>query len=1149
MSDIQRTYKVLITTELYDSAESIDNPIGEIAQDQVVEVVEPNLGNYFQFSKVEYGGLEYFLRSCFLAPEEGTPSTFEVTGFKEVYSELEEIKIKDAKLAIPYIERGKVNVVLDCGTVLKSELEARLTDLKLQAFECIFEYYGKVYTEAQANEFSLNPFGLIEVSEPHFPARPGFNILMKFSIKMPHIDAFPDLSFEQFSIDNIHKNYIAVSVNLSNMEATVRDVVKTLETYDKRVSKFDGQLIGINYKSLSVRMRKFLSEFKKFLTINNVVDYGSSADATVELGFNILTFRLEYVLYFASPGRFLRIGMPPLAGVIDRRLAKLLISHRDILSAAQSGIDWQQFSKDYFSGEYKIIFTPPALQAPNLRLPTSQIKTNLDKLTADFNDLSFMDVDQNMGLSSLKLDPKFKTSASELLLRSRDMIGDNFLIDLPDILENVEDLNSLYGLVFDKVSVKDLVDIMMEQMAASLNIPDINEIKLRGIMKALSPDIAIDLISQFATDEFKLSKLGLSICDVYNIGKEQIDDLLSNFQIPIVPIELYFIHYNADGELAGMLAERFQGDLSAVLEENGINGCAGLIQSLAEGNFKISDYFQEQAIGEVICQILSEGLPKFENPCSELSALDGLGISSIPRVTLSDLRLDILDVFKGIKPSILIKGIDGFAKGAFADAKNYQIQLDIQSSGGTADFSGIDFQISPGELFGEFTKIPKIKIELDKINLTKKKMLNKAPNLDIDLEFKKKDVSFNLPSKKSVNPSFDFSAFQFGSIGDIFGGAVTSIEDGIKDGIEKGLVAAFKGILMNVLDSINMNAPNVDSPDFGGLNMNDLLDASDGASANRIAELALGSIDLEISKFKFDPDLKGCSVQSDITDYSPDREDVKKAFDDISKSMKPMELTRAMKGLRNSRDFVNMSQAITDPMMKEAFTEDVFNEVMDIVTDYVDVDMLEALEKAYDDKEVMVSVCNDRGVPYNLRGIKDSLADKYADLSNDELDNLIDSIVDETKNSLIDAIGSLKNNFTDNLPFDEDPCSFMPKQSDIPAMDFVNDITFNTIFDPIELEYKSEATSFPDLMMQTSPSDEYVKLRLFSLDVMVDSVEQNAETGLYKINYVYVKDRFPDIDDEEGIYNQDFGNNYFGSQTTLYYKDANGQFGEQSKEG
>lgn len=373
MSDIQRTYRVLIDTELYDSVESIDNPIGEIAQDEVVEIIEPNLGNYFQFSKVEYDGQEVFLRSCFLTPEEGTPSTYEVTGLRETVSTLEEIKIKDAKIAIPYIESGKVNVVLDCATVLKNELAERMADLKLQAFECIFQYYGKVYTEAQANEFCLNPFGLVEVSEPHFPARPGFNILTKFSIKKAYIEAYPDLSFEQFSIDNIHKNYIAVSINLSGLETVVRDVVKTLENYDKQISKFEGQLIGINYKNLSVRMRKFLSEFKKFLTINGVVDYGNNPDASVELGFNINTFRLEYVVYFANAGKFLRIGMPPMADSVDRRLAKLLISHRDILSAARSGIDWQQFSKNYFSGEYKIIFTPPALQAPNLKLPTSQI--------------------------------------------------------------------------------------------------------------------------------------------------------------------------------------------------------------------------------------------------------------------------------------------------------------------------------------------------------------------------------------------------------------------------------------------------------------------------------------------------------------------------------------------------------------------------------------------------------------------------------------------------------------------------------------------------------------------------------------------------------------------------------------------------------
>ena len=41
-----------------------------------------------------------------------------------------------------------------------------------------------------------------------------------------------------------------------------------------------------------------------------------------------------------------------------------------------------------------------------------------------------------------------------------------------------------------------------------------------------------------------------------------------------------------------------------------------------------------------------------------------------------------------------------------------------------------------------------------------------------------------MPSIKNVNPSFDFSKFQFDNMGDIFGSAVTAIEDSIVSGIE-----------------------------------------------------------------------------------------------------------------------------------------------------------------------------------------------------------------------------------------------------------------------------------------------------------------------------------------------------------------------------
>ena len=78
------------------------------------------------------------------------------------------------------------------------------------------------------------------------------------------------------------------------------------------------------------------------------------------------------------------------------------------------------------------------------------------------------------------------------------LVGDNFVIDLPNILANIEDLESLYTLVFDKVSIKDLADTMMENIGKNMNLPDLNEIKIRGILKKISleelPKICMELI-------------------------------------------------------------------------------------------------------------------------------------------------------------------------------------------------------------------------------------------------------------------------------------------------------------------------------------------------------------------------------------------------------------------------------------------------------------------------------------------------------------------------------------------------------------------------------------------------------------------------------------------------------------------------------
>ena len=1155
----ETSYTTLIETEIFESLESLKNPIGTIPQDEVVTLIEPNLGKFFQISKIEYmvsqatsaapaQFAEVFIRSCFLAPHSSNtspPETFQIVGEEEEVSVPNPIKTKNAKLGMPYMEGNNVYVVLDSNFVDKQDLADNLADLKLTAISRMVEYYGRKATEIQLNEFIANPFGLIKVADQHFPTRPCKGIIIKFSVKKKYFDAFEKMSFDDFSIDNIHKNFIAISIKGKEFESTMSDLVKILDKYDTDIRSFSGSITGLDFAQSSADLRNFVSSFKKFLSNNNV-SLENIGETKFEIGFNMETYRIEYVLHFDPYGNFLTTGIHDMSAEISTALSKILIGYKDILSASIGGMGWMDLCNNFLTGEFKIDFVSPAEKLSGAKAPKSQVEAELKKISADYDELVIMDSDKTNQLSNLKKDPAFKEKASELLLRSRDVVGDNFLINLPDILANVEDLSSLYGLVFDKVSIKDLVDLLMDKMTENLNLPDINEIKLRGVLKALTPEMSLGLLDEFVATAEELSKFNATICDALELTEGNIDDILKNFKSTQTPIQFYFIHYDGTGNLAGMLVDAYEGDLEAKLDENGINDCLTLLTAYKNNNFNISDYFQAAAVKQIMCEILTTGLPSIGNVC-----IDGSTSQTLSASDISNLKPDIMDMLKSIDTSVLVQGIDGFIKTMFENAKNYQKQLDLganQSSYVTGlsapDMTGIEFHITPGDLFDRFLKIPKLKLELDKLSLTKKKMLNKVPNVNLDLESKKKDVNFSLPSIKSVNPSFDFSSFEFTSMGDIFGGAVEGIENAIVDGIEKGLITAFKGILQNVLDSLNMDLPDIDSPDFGALNMNDLMDASNGTSANAIAGLILDDLNFEIGKF--DPNFDTNAI--DISGLAPSLDDIVGVFNDMSNTLKPLELTRVMKGQANKKDFENMTCAIQDPELKQAFTPSVFKKAMGTIADFVDIDMLEELESAYDNKEVMVSVCKNNGIPYCLRDIKDTLEEKYSSFTDEQICELIDDIVEGTKDSLVDAIGSLKDNFNDNLPYNEDPCSFMPKPSDIPGMDFVNNLAFDAIFNPIELEYKAEATSFPDLMLMTSGSEEYVKCRLFQYDSVPTEVFQDPATGLFDIEYDFVSSIIEDFDEELGIFNQDFSNHYFGDQTPVYYLGNDNKFYRADKD-
>ena len=747
---------------LYQDIDTGSVPIDELQDEALVQVTEVNLGDKFQLAKIkDESGTEYFVESIYAQPFEDTDmGGFITTPSDDPFSTIlsgAETHIKDLEINKSYLENGKYLIALDSGTTLKSEFESKLRDLKKQGLGMILQHYGRVMEDL--NAFVDNPFKLIEASDPYFPSRPGQNIKVKISVFKKYFESLESLSFDEFAIQNLHVDFISTSFPADKLEAEIRKISKILDKYANDISSFEGTLENLDFKKLSSRSLKFFSDFKVFLSQNNI-SIDNLKDSKFELGFDRSTFRLKYALLFDPYGKFLNIGVPTLAGKLDVKMAKLLISHKDILSSSISGMGWMEFCKTFLAGEFSILFTKIADIASLGKIPTSSIQKELDNAKNSLDKLSFMSAKEAFGIASLIKSPNFRSTASDLLLNSRDLVGDNFLINLPEILMNIEDLSSLYQLVFDKVSIKDLTDIMMEKFSEEMDLPDFNEIKLRGILKTLKLPQLIDILYDIL-DISEISDLNQIICDIYKFAPDEVDSFLENF-ISVPGIKFYLLHYDTDGNIAGMLPDALPPEASEYLltelEKNNIKSCLELVAATSSGNFKFKDYIDGASAAAIFCRIMSEGLPSYSNPCSDLP------IPSLPSLSLSSLKLDIIDALKTLNKGKITNAIDIHMKNMFK------------------------MELPEGSLnvYQRFLQIPKIKIELNKLTLTKQKLLSKAPGLDIDIESKKSEVNFTLPSIKKVNPSFDFAKFQFGKIDDIFGGAMSSIEDAIVQGIEKG---------------------------------------------------------------------------------------------------------------------------------------------------------------------------------------------------------------------------------------------------------------------------------------------------------------------------------------------------------------------------
>ena len=361
---------------------------------------------------------------------------------------------------------------------------------------------------------------------------------------------------------------------------------------------------------------------------------------------------------------------------------------------------------------------------------------------------------------------------------------------------------------------------------------------------------------------------------------------------------------------------------------------------------------------------------------------------------------------------------------------------------------------------------------------------------------------------------------------------------------------------------------NLNAPDFGGENIMDIFDAVDGFSFDLLLDGLLPKFERRLSlrkeriaregmsfpnmpEFSFLPnkgidvpnldlsatgfDLSGIDALIDLgidigvfdadlgLDFEFSKNDISNMFEDISNGLKPKEVFNFLRGDVDRLDFQTISGLIKNPNIKTVIDEDFLKEIADTCADVVDFGLLADMEKYYDDSEPIGTLCDDLGIDYGIspyptvKSLADELSDNYQGMSQEDIDKMIRDMLDKLKDNLSDILGTTGN----DTPFNEDPDSFMPSPSDIPAMDFVNDIALNAILDPIGSEYKREAASYVDNLMIPVQSNVLVPMYFQKGQLKVKEF-----TSDYKMITEEVEDDFE--------YNPDFENYYKGASTPLY---------------
>ena len=1011
------------------------------------------------------------------------------------------------------------HTTIDEETPTESPADSIKSEALSAGVKQILEYYsrrpdGISDLDEAADHLIDNSYHVAKAEEIYIGPRPNAKVKVLVSVAAKYLNAIPRKIPDFFDSRGCTRT---VLFNSFTIEDDFGLAEQTLSNIEDKLATFTGTIKDFSPRRESKRISKSLSAIKELISVNGF-ELRKDSEDLIEVAVDCDFKPLQVVMYQDGIGTNLDVGFNSFKaspGIKSPRTMHYLVqmhnmnSYMNMQRLKTTPFNWLEYCTNYTFPGLDIRFTSkmtPGINTKQLRL---EAKAAIEK----FNSVPFKGPEQLKFEAGKLTSPDFLKNMSLARADFEIPIGDPVLTNLDALLDEINTLDDLFGKFLGKVEIPKLIEMAMSSIMDQLEFPDLFDAMLGAIMGQFSLEVILEDI---------LANLDLSV------QLSIFQDLLEGFDLPT---ECYMTFFEQLGITipslqAAIPADIMSAELAEILsvdatysEEEGFALMAELdpsslidpiiqmiLKGIPEVTFEASDLtlsvdIEGNPVGGIELGAIegTEDMGDLEATVSTAATIPGK-VSKLPKITPTKIKKAFFatcedcaginigkiatSVTAALKTQVALGGGgtggtspdasasgggDGTAGGSGASDSTTG---EVESIAGIGDSAGIDI---------DFLKnLPPISAAFD--------ILLGDPNLNLNMEIPSlPGISLEMPSLNVDIPSIPSISIPTINLPDniptldIMGYVFDAMLSGIQSAIESALVEMAKSVIRSLLGG---DIGDLADLSFGEANIGDLLGSSVGSLA-----AAESQINQTFEPLGIAPDGSTTATEEEITEAlsscTPAAGDTLNVgtpielLDDISDSLTITETAALLRGQPSERTCEAIQNIVSQryhnmaPVLMDCERlADVFGEIGASVD-------LGLIDKAIPEKRKIANkldyLCGVLESPVDSDAYKAVMSNKG--LTPEQVEEQLQAEKDRQKQALEDLaslLADVKNNSVlDGVvpPVYPEECgmpSLMPPDSEMPEINFVNELAVGAMYAGVEMAWKAESTSYFENFLSSS---------------------------------------------------------------------------------